>query len=157
MILISHEVLPSRIPGAGMGLFSTQTLPAGRVISAPSHIEETITIDELLAVPDHPHSHCSVRWFEQHCTVSPDWPNECFVNHSFSPNGLWHLGFIFSLRDIVPGDEITVDYRHLLGPGVRMDFLDSLTGQPIIGHDWKESLIHSTRTLLGILENVHIP
>ena len=59
----------------------------------------------------------TVRWFEDRYTISDDWPDECFVNHSFTPSGLWHLGFVFATTRLEAGTEITVDYRHLLAPG----------------------------------------
>ena len=89
---------------------------------------------------NHPQADSSIRWFEDHCTVSPEWPDDCYVNHSFEPNGLWHLGFIFALRPIAPGEEICVDYRHIIGPDVEMPFVDALTQAPIIGLSWEDSL-----------------
>ncbi len=37
-----------------------------------------------------------VRWFEDWFSLTQEWSDECYVNHSFKPNGLWHLGFIFA-------------------------------------------------------------
>ena len=53
----------------------------------------------------------TVRWFEDRFTTTPEWPDECYVNHSFAPNGVWHLGFIFAARELEPGEELTYDYR----------------------------------------------
>jgi hypothetical protein len=92
----------------------------------------------------------AVRWFEDECTVSLDWPDECYVNHSFAPNGLWHLGFIFAARALQPGEELTVDYRHLLPEGEREAFHDAASGEPIIGFSWAESLARSTRELAAL-------
>jgi hypothetical protein len=133
-----------------MGLFLGETVSAGRVIIAPSHIHETVSLQEILSHPDHPMSDSSIRWFENHCTVSPDWPTECYVNHSFNPSGLWHLGFIFAIRDLSMGAEITVDYRHLIGPNVVMPFRDSETQCEIVGFSWQKSLHVSTEQLLKL-------
>lgn len=147
MICVDYTVRPSLIEGAGSGLFVTQPVNAGRVLIAPSHIHNTVSLTELVSHPNHPDADSSIRWFEDHCTVSPDWPDECYVNHSFSPTGLWHLGFVFTLRDLTKDEEITVDYRFLLGTGVELGFVDSETRQPIVGLSWDENLLLSTRAL----------
>lgn len=150
MLCVKYSVDPSRIEGAGRGLFVGEKVRAGRVMIAPSHILQTVPLQEILSHPDHPMSESSIRWFEDYCTVSPDWPVECYVNHSFSPSGLWHLGFIFAARDLVPGEEITVDYRHLIGPDVVMPFRDSATQRDVVGFSWQTSLHRSTEQLLTL-------
>jgi hypothetical protein len=92
-----------------------------------------------------------VRWFEDRYTITPEWPDECYINHSFSPCGLWHLGFVFALTDLPAGTEITVDYRHLLAPGQQEDFHDATTGKAIVGYSWQESLAMSTAQLHALL------
>ncbi|WP_027390116.1 SET domain-containing protein-lysine N-methyltransferase [Chrysiogenes arsenatis] len=155
MINIPYYVADSLIPLAGKGLFVSEKVDIGRVVVAPTHISETITLEELTAVPDHPHAESSIRWFENHCTISPEWPDECFVNHSFTPSCLWHLGFLFAQRDLLQGEEITVDYRYLLGPEVKLPFCDSVTHQPIIGLSWAEKLLRSSETMLQIATQIH--
>ena len=155
MISIPYHVGASLIPGAGSGLFTSAPVKAGRVIVAPSHIDQTIPLRELTEHPDHPHADCSIRWFEDQCTVSPEWPDECYVNHSFEPTGLWHLGFIFALRDLDSGEEITVDYRHLLGPDIELPFLDAVTRHPIVGYSWHEKLLRSSEAMLELARINH--
>jgi len=148
MILPTYRVAPSLIPGAGKGLFVAEAVPRGRLITAPDDIPRVYRWDELHALPDAASLlPATVRWFEDRYTVTPDWPDECYINHAFDPTGLWHLGFVFALRDLAPGDEVTVDYRHLLAPGQREDFDDALTGEPIIGWNWEESLRRSAADL----------
>ena len=151
MILPPYRIADSRIPGAGKGLFLQAPVARGRVIVAPDDIRGTQRWEQVRARPDAKAAMAaSVRWFEDQCTVSLDWPDECFVNHSFQPNGLWHLGFIFAARDLAAGEELTVDYRHLLPEGEREAFLDAGTGEPIIGLPWAESLALSTRALAAL-------
>lgn len=155
MICVPYYVDTSLIPHAGNGLFLREAVPAGKVLVAPSKIQQTVTLQELLSENSDHHHDSSIRWFEDHCTVSPDWPDECFVNHAFEATGLWHLGFIFAITDLAEGTEVTVDYRHLLAPGVDIGFPDSVTGQRIIGFPWPDSLRISTSALnhlLGQLE-----
>ncbi|MEZ5507525.1 MAG: hypothetical protein R3F38_16825 [Gammaproteobacteria bacterium] len=154
MICVPYYVDTSLIPRAGNGLFLQQAVPAGKVLVAPSKIQHTVTLQDLLSESSDHHHDSSIRWFEDHCTVSPDWPDECYVNHAFDATGLWHLGFIFASRDLPAGTEVTVDYRHLLAPGVDIGFPDSVTGQRIIGFSWPDSLRFSTRQLNGLLEQV---
>ena len=152
MILPRYHVAASRIPGAGKGLFLDEEVTRGRLITAPDDIRTVYRWDEIAAQPNaHELLPATVRWFENRYTVTPEWPDECYINHSFAPNGLWHLGFVFALRDLSPGEEITVDYRHLLAPGQHEDFTDATTGEHIVGYTWAQSLALSTAQLGDIV------
>jgi len=129
MILPNYRIAASTIPGAGQGVFIEAPLAAGRILVAPDAIPRVYRWDEVMALPDRESAlAASVRWFEDRYTVSPEWPDECYLNHSFTPNGLWHLGFVFAARDLEPGEEITIDYRHLLGEGQQESFRDAASG-----------------------------
>ncbi|KJV37057.1 SET domain-containing protein-lysine N-methyltransferase [Luteibacter yeojuensis] len=148
MILPRYRIAASTIQGAGQGLFVDEFVAAGRVITAPDTIDRTYAWADIATSPD---LHAAARWFEDRYTLSPDWPDECYVNHSFRPTGLWHLGFIFATKDLPQGTEITVDYRHLLAPGQVEDFDDAETGEKITGLSWQESLRASTHALATLL------
>lgn len=150
MICTPYYISDSRIPHAGLGLYIRAPISAGKVIVAPSRIESTVSLKQLLDESQDYPLHSSVRWFEDQCTLASDWPDECYLNHSFQPNALWHLGFVFALEDLAADAEITVDYRHLLAPGVDIGFADSLTGQRIVGFSWSQSL-HQSATHLARL------
>ncbi len=148
MIVPRYHIGPSRIAGAGKGLFLDEPISRGRVIVAPDAIPRVRTFEEIAALPDaRDLLPATVRWFENAYTVTPEWPDECYVNHAFAPSGLWHLGFIFAARDLDAGAEITIDYRHLLAPGQEEAFRDAESGQRIVGFSWEESLRASTRAL----------
>lgn len=148
MILPKYHVAPSAIHGAGKGLFLDEAVTRGRLITAPDDIRQVYRWSEVETLPNSRELlAATVRWFEDRYTVTPEWPDECYINHSFAPTGLWHLGFVFALRDLAAGTEITVDYRHLLAPGQKEDFIDSATGGEIIGYSWAESLSLSTARL----------
>lgn len=151
MILPRYRIDASTIHEAGKGLFLDEPVQAGSIITAPDAIERTYRLEELQANPEQ--MYASARWFENRYTLSPDWPDECYINHSFEPSGLWHLGFVFALRDLAAGTEITVDYRHLLPPGQAEDFIDTSTGERIIGLPWHESLMTTTRALARVLDS----
>ena len=140
MILPRYRIGTSLIPGAGNGVFLAEPVAAGRIVIAPDAIDSVCRYEDILARPDREAAlAASVRWFEDRFTVSDDWPDECFVNHSFEPNGLWHLGFVFALTALAPGDELCVDYRHLLGEGQAEPYRDARTGQAIVGLPWRDS------------------
>ncbi|KAF1009374.1 MAG: hypothetical protein GAK28_00011 [Luteibacter sp.] len=152
MILPRYRIAASGIPGAGKGLFVDEAVAAGSVVTAPDAIDRTYGWAEIQADPALSRQlHAAARWFGDRYTLSPDWPDECYVNHSFQPTGIWHLGFIFAAKDLAQGTEITVDYRHLLAPGQIEDFDDGQTGEKITGLSWQESLAQSTRALASLI------
>jgi len=152
MILPRYRIATSSIEGAGKGLFLEENIRAGSIITAPDAIDRTYRLAEVDSTEAlRVQRHALARWFEDRYTVSPEWPDECYVNHSFKPTGLWHLGFIFAQGDLAADIEITVDYRHLLPPDEEEAFLDSATGEKIIGLPWTASLRMSTLALANVL------
>lgn len=152
MILPRYHIAASTIPGAGKGLFLDEAVRAGEILVAPDDIRKVYKWHEIEALPNAEELlAATVRWFGDRYTVSTDWPDECYVNHAFEPNGLWHLGFIFAADDLARGAEITVDYRHLLAPGQEEGFRDAHTGRAIVGWSWHESLSRSTAHLQTLL------
>lgn len=141
MILPRYRVDESRIPLAGKGLFVDEPVVRGRVIVAPDNVHTVWPAPRLRACdPDSIEARSSVRWFEDQFSLTPEWSDECYVNHSFSPTAIWHLGFIFALRDLEPGTEVTMDYRYVIGDGEEMPWPDSVTGQRIVGLTWSRTL-----------------
>lgn len=148
MIIPRYHIGPSTIAGAGKGLFLDEPVARGRVIIAPDAIPRVHRFDDIAGSEDAASLlPATVRWFEDAYTVTPEWPDECYVNHAFAPSGLWHLGFVFAAADLDAGCEITVDYRHLLAPGQEEDFRDSASGERIVGFTWPESLWVSASAL----------
>lgn len=152
MIVPRYSVGASLIPHAGKGLFIQEAVKKGAVIIAPDNVHTVWPESQLRKFSaDSPEVESSVRWFENWFSLTPEWSDECYVNHSFTPNALWHLGFIFALADLQAGAEITMDYRHVIGDGERLPFNDSITGQPIIGLEWQDTLRESSQQLLQVL------
>lgn len=151
MIVPAYEIRTAT-HAHGRGLFLKERVARGRVLLAPDAIHRVYSQKERAAlIPGSAEDEASVRWFETWHTVSTDWPDECYVNHSFNPSGLWHLGFVFALRDLEQGEEITVDYRFLIDDNEKLPFLDAETGHEIVGYTWQENLRKSTEQLLAIL------
>jgi hypothetical protein len=152
MILPKYVIAPSTIARAGKGLFLMAKVARGSIIVAPDNISRVFSFAEIVDSPNASERlPATVRWFQDCYTVSLDWPDECFINHSFSPSGLWHLGFIFAAIDLEVGDELTVDYRHLLAPGQHEEFVDAITGDVIVGLEWSKSLQLSTAALASLI------
>jgi len=153
MILPRYRVADSKIPGAGKGLIVDEAVAIGAIVVAPDAIPRVYTWEQLLALPDaQALLPATVRWFEDRYTATPEWPDECYINHAFTPTGLWHLGFVFARVALAPGTEITVDYRHLLGPGQEESFRDAYTDEPIVGFEWLDSLRRTTHELAAMLD-----
>jgi hypothetical protein len=151
MILPRYRVADSRISGAGKGLFVDEPVRRGAVIVAPDQVHTVWPESKLRQyVADSKEVESSVRWFEDRFSLTPEWSDECYVNHSFSPNALWHLGFIFALVDLAPGTEVTMDYRYVIGDGERMPFADAETGREIVGLPWSQVLAGGAQALLDL-------
>ena len=141
MILPRYRIAESVIPFAGKGLFVDEPVARGRVIVAPDNIHTVWSEARLRALPeDSLEVRSSVRWFEDQFSLTPEWSDECYVNHSFSPSAIWHLGFVFALRDLEAGTEVTMDYRYVIGDGEEMPWPDSVTGRRIVGLTWSRTL-----------------
>jgi hypothetical protein len=151
VILPRYKILPSRIPGAGKGLFIDEAVACGRVVVAPDNIHTVWPEAKLRThAADSIEVESSVRWFEDYFSLTPEWSDECYVNHSFTPNGLWHLGFIFAQANLAISDELTIDYRCVIGSGERMPFSDAATGRAIVGLPWRDNLRLGAERLLEL-------
>lgn len=151
MIVPAYEIRTAS-HAEGKGVFLNTAVKRGQVLVAPDAINKIYNAEERAAlIPGSPEDDACVRWFETYHTVSTDWPDDCYVNHSFNPSGLWHLGFVFAMRDLEPGEEVTVDYRYLVNDNEVMPFRDAETGREIIGYTWEENLRRSTEELLALL------
>jgi hypothetical protein len=148
MLRFQHHIAPSRIPMAGKGLFTKEAVNRGRVLIIPNQRHQLYSARELAGfASDSIEMISSLRWFEDVHTIDPEWSEESHLNHSFNPNCLWHLGFVFALVDINPDDELTIDYGHLLDEHTVLDFRDSLTGREIRGLKWEEKMLRTAGQL----------
>jgi hypothetical protein len=147
-IRIATFVAPSLIENAGQGLFSVDDIPKGKIIAAPLHVKKTYSYEDVFGGEASHLVDKAVRWFENRYFTtedddSPDW----FFNHSFEPNCLAHLGFIFAIKDIQKNEELTLDYSFILAPEAELDYRDSKTGKKISGKNWERVLKESSQIL----------
>lgn len=77
---------------------------------------------------------------------------ENYVNHSFTPNMLYHVGVCFASRDIKPDEELYVDYRYILAKNDCCAFVDSMTGKIVDGIDNKQCIIETSRQLIKLFK-----
>lgn len=154
MLLFKHDIKDSSIPYAGKGLFTCEFIPKRKVIVFPNQSHTVYRKNELNQFDENSIEQISsVRWFEDLFTVDPEWSPESHLNHSFNPNCLWHLGFIFALRDLLPNEELTIDYSNLLDEQTVLEFKDSLTGREIRGLSWEEKIKRSSYDLSFLFNN----
>ena len=162
MLRFRCRVDNSTIPNAGKGLFSDEAIPRGSIIGFPDNIQKIYSREQLLALPpESPEFQTSVRWFENCYAADPDYSEAYYINHSYKPNCLWHLGFVFAREDIPPGAEITLDYRVLMDNDPSFSFKDAITGQMVCGLSWQEKMVVNSQQLLmlfnELIENVKQP
>ena len=77
---------------------------------------------------------------------------ENYMNHSTTPNLLYHCGVCFALRDITAGEELTVNYSYLLSEDDDQSFTCAAAGRSIKGLSARQSLRETTAMLLNILD-----
>ena len=142
----------SRIEGAGLGAFSLAKARRGELIAfdLPSS-DWLVGLEELQQLPDGVKAFCwrhlehvYFRGGEGSATPAH------YLNHSTTPNLLWHIGCYFADDEIQPGDELTVDYRHLAPPGWQPFDVD---GRPFEGFEWRRALLESSRRLVELMEH----
>lgn len=155
MLRFKFHIADSLIPMAGKGLFTRQPLQRAQVIIVPNQHHITYSAEEMKRFsPDSIEHASSVRWFEDVHTVDPEWSEESHLNHSFTPNCLWHLGFVFALRDIPAGQELTIDYANLLDEHTVLEFRDSITGREVRGLSWREKMARNAHALAQLFGEV---
>lgn len=112
MLRIPTRLATSRIPGAGLGLFCRDAVPAGTVIWRFDPGLDLV----LAALPEEP---VLRRFVETYGYVPledpPRWvvclDDARFINHADAPNTLDPPDLTSAARDLAPGEEITSDYR----------------------------------------------
>ena len=77
-----------------------------------------------------------------------------YVNHSFAPTLLCHFGVVVALRDLEPGDELTLDYRTLIDTTDVGIYNDAVTGREIRGLGAKQTLLKTARDLIALVEGI---
>jgi hypothetical protein len=123
MLLIRHTVGPSNIHG--LGVFAAEPVAAGTLVWVfDPRIDREIPRSELASLPDHVARrichHAEYYPAEDLFILSAD--GDGFMNHDDDANIRSEGRRCWAVRDIAPGEELTLDYRQIV-------VLDYDTGQ----------------------------
>jgi len=108
----SDNVCVKQSPGRGRGVFARKMIRAGEVIErVPDFL---IPFKTIAAGRKNPTlAHYFYEWNRTHAAVSLGYGS--LYNHSYKPNAVYRHGqmamIYAALRDIAPGEEITVNYN----------------------------------------------
>ncbi len=150
------RIAASSLPGAGLGAYAMEAAPLGTLLGIDlPQSEWMIDVQEALALPRRARSQ-TWRHVEDICFRGGEGRATAsnYLNHSFQPNVLWHLGCYWALRDVQPGDELTLDYRPLIAPDWSGRIIDAASGIPLMGEEGKVALLRNARQLVALLETV---
>jgi hypothetical protein len=148
------ETRPSSLPGAGTGAFALAAAREGDFLGIDTPQSSwLVSAEEALNLPDDVRPY-TWRHVEHICFVGGrgEPTATAFLNHSFEPNVLWHVGCYFARRDIAPGDELFLDYSALIDPLWGGRITDSAGGKKLEGVEWRRALLDTCRSLTEVLE-----
>lgn len=155
-MFIQSQVKPSTI--FGQGIFTRQPVRKGAILCLFFLPDGQVITEEQFVAEVAKGTHMVMRTGTRHAGIYFTWSNTpadtMFFNHSFEPNVLCHCGTCFALRDIAPGEELTVDYRYLLDTTDVGLYHDARTGREIRGLPPRQTLLETTRQLLALLESL---
>jgi hypothetical protein len=151
-LLLRTETRPSTVPGVGLGLFALEEVDKGRFVGMdfpdPS---AAYSAREVLELSPELRKYCW-RHVEHLCFAGTPPIASDHLNHSFTPNLLWHLGYYFTLVQIAVGDELFIDYRFLIDPAWSHRVNDRASGRPVEGMEWRDAIVRSCKQLIALLE-----
>ncbi|MEW5723982.1 MAG: SET domain-containing protein [Thermodesulfobacteriota bacterium] len=152
MLLIKATVRTS--PIAGLGLFAEEPVPIGSVAAIYSHGLSLIPESEYVArtaAGDEVAIKTACRYIHDIYIIRESGvEDEDYVNHSFTPNMLYHCGICFARREITPGEELTINYQYVLSPREE-GFVDSLTGRYVAGLSNNQVLFRTSREIVALM------
>ena len=141
----------------GKALFAAEAIGKGTIVCSFTLGSGVVTEDEYVAaVADNrqPVTRTGTRYVGRYFTFGNEAAPYNFINHSFKPTLLCHCGVVLALRDLAPGDELTIDYRTLIDTTDVGLYNDAVTGREIRGHSAKETLLKTARELIALVESV---
>jgi hypothetical protein len=78
--------------------------------------------------------------------------NEEYINHSETPNLLYHCGICLATRNIAPGEELTLNYKYFLAEKDLYAFDDIVTGEKVDGISPEDAFSKSAEMVLDLLK-----
>lgn len=155
MILVKNHIAESKLQGTG--LFTDDYIKKGELVIC---MDIDQIIPETLYLEEHNQrklTSCRLigdLWFD----IKRDknkLENEDYINHSFTPNLLYHVGKCFALRNVVQGEELTVNYQYILSNSELDWFIDVTTNREVIGFSNGESYRRAGTEFLVLVQETY--
>lgn len=115
MLIVRTYVAPSKIKGAGNGLFAAAPIAAGAVVyKRHLHSYKIISRQDAAELPEVVQATLRTR-----ATLRPEgwyiaWDDGQFINHADEPNLIYgHTGDVIAARPIAKDEELTENYISL--------------------------------------------
>jgi hypothetical protein len=154
MLYVKTEVRESEVHN--LGLFLLEPVKKGTVIliansngiMTETEYQSEQAKDNMLI------SMTAVRLLGRHFIYGDSIGNEEYMNHSETPNMLYHCGICLAARDIAPGEELTVNYKYFLAEQDVFAFNNAETGQKVDGISPADAFIQSAEEVLALLKEL---
>lgn len=152
MIPIAHEIKDSHIHGKG--IFTTQFIHKTEIVMLFVNNIEIMTEKDFLEKSENDelmqNTGCRLldNYFLNAKRSSGKMEHEDFINHSVTPNAIYHCGVVYANRNIKEGEEITIDYRYILSD--KEQFVDAETGDIVKGYQGKIGFLYATMQLYNL-------
>jgi SET domain-containing protein len=142
----------------GAGLYALERIPQksivfywGRdgdetVISEDEYLQMRVTGDKIF-------QKSACRWVYNKFVYSTTLEVDDNINHSFDPNILYYQGLGIAKRDILIGDELTINYEYILSENDTVKFMDKETNKTVTGISADSNLDKSSKELSLVLKN----
>jgi SET domain-containing protein len=115
MFLIRTQLEKSAING--MGVFAISSIPAGTLVWRFEPIfDKTISEADMSRLPEHVQEHVikHAEHFPELGVYRLSSDDDKYMNHSSNPNlRVPEADFLVAVRDIKPGEELTIDYAEI--------------------------------------------
>lgn len=149
------SLILNKSPISGTGVFANEDIKQGEVImlwSLKAFVVSENEYNEAQKANNQIMIQTGCRYVDGIFLYTDEKPRlENYVNHSFTPNMLYHCGICFAKTDIKTGDELTTDYRYVLAVNDANSFIDQITGINVDGVDSLTCLQQTTKELLDLL------
>ena len=154
MLYVKTEVRESKLHN--LGLYLMEPVKKGTVIliANSSGIITEIEYQSEQAKDNKLISMTAVRLLGRSFIYGDSIGNEEYINHSETPNMLYHCGICLAARDIAPGEELTVDYKYFLAEQDVYAFNNAETGKIVDGIHPAEAFIQSAEEVLALLKEI---
>jgi SET domain-containing protein len=151
MFLYKVETRDSEI--AGRGVYALEPMTAGAVVGLLNHHNLIMTENQYQQAQSRGEQliiQSAVRLVGDYFVYNSEITDEEYINHSETPNMLYHCGILFAKAAIAAGDELTVDYKYFLATDDVCAFGDRDTGRQVTGLNAKEALLQSCREVIAL-------